>query len=77
MTECLYCKGNLVSQSVSRTLEFHGKWYLLENVPALVCAQCGEIYYTPQSHDQVLALIKSGKKPTRTETLTVLDIKAA
>ena len=77
MNECLYCKGHLEEKRVSRVQEYHGQWYLIENVPALVCRQCGEKYYTPSSHDLVLRLVKAGKQPVRTETLAVLDASAA
>ena len=77
MTECLYCKGKLEEKTVSRVQEYHGQWYLIENVPALVCKQCGETYYTPNVHDLLLELVKAGKQPLRTETLAVLDASAA
>ena len=77
MDTCLVCKGKLEERRVSRVQEYHGQWYLIENVPALVCRQCGEVYYTPDTHDLVLELVKAGKKPIRTETLSVLDASAA
>jgi HTH-type transcriptional regulator/antitoxin MqsA len=77
MTECLYCKGELEERRVSRIQEYEGRWYLIENLPALVCRQCGEVYYTPDTHDRVLDLVKAGTRPTRTETLSVLDASAA
>jgi HTH-type transcriptional regulator/antitoxin MqsA len=77
MTKCLYCKGELEEKHVSRVQEYEGRWYLIENLPALVCRQCGEVYYTPDTHDQVLDLVKTGTRPVRTETLSVLDASAA
>lgn len=68
-----YCHGELVPQQVSRVLEYKGRWYLIENVPALVCKQCGEVYYTPQQHSHVLKLLRQGQPPVRLEQLTVLD----
>ena len=53
--------------------EYEGHWYIIENLPALVCEQCGEIYYTPDAHDRVVELISSGKEPIRTEAVPVLD----
>jgi YgiT-type zinc finger domain-containing protein len=77
MNECLYCKGKLEKKSISRVQEYQGRWYLIENVPALICKQCGETYYTPETHDLVLRLVKAGARPVRTETLSVLDANAA
>ncbi len=77
MNTCHYCKGTLETTTVSRVQEYGGRWFLIENVPALVCRQCGEIYYTPEAHDLVLELVKAGHRPVRTETLSVLDASAA
>lgn len=77
MNECLYCKGSLEEKHISRVQEYKGHWYLIENLPALVCSQCGEVYYTPNTHDLVLEMVKSKARPTRTETLSVLDASAA
>jgi YgiT-type zinc finger domain-containing protein len=73
MNECLYCKGHLKEQRVSRVQQYHGHWYLIENVPALVCEQCGETFYTPQAHSLVLRLVRESTDPVRLETLAVLD----
>ena len=77
MTECLYCKGQLEERTVSRVQEYKGQWYLIENLPALVCTQCGETFYRPEAHDRVLALVQAGTPPLRTETLAVLDASIA
>ena len=73
MNECLYCKGHLEEKLVSRVQEYHGRYYLIEHVPALVCRQCGEIYFTPQAHSLVLRLVREAAHPVRTEVMTVLD----
>lgn len=53
--------------------EYQGKWYLIENLSALVCEQCDENYYTPDAHDRVIDLITSDTKPVRLEAVAVLD----
>ncbi|MCK6580415.1 MAG: YgiT-type zinc finger protein [Anaerolineae bacterium] len=73
MNECLYCKGHLEARLVSRVQAYHGRWYLIEHVPALVCSQCGETFYTPQAHDLVLSLVREAAAPVRIDPLTVLD----
>ena len=73
MDECLYCKGQLEEQRVSRVQEYKGRWFLIENLPALVCKQCGETFFTPQVHSLVLRLVREGTDPVRVETLDVLD----
>jgi YgiT-type zinc finger domain-containing protein len=76
MNECLVCKGKLHEQQVTRMQEYGGHWYLIENLPAWVCDQCGETYYTPHAHDRVIDLITGGAAPVRVETVAVLDASA-
>lgn len=73
MKTCLYCKGELEEQLVTRVQEYQGKWYVLENLPALVCKQCGEKFYRPEIHDHVIQLITSNEPPIRTEFIAVYD----
>jgi len=47
---CLFCQGELELQRVSRAQEYEGRWFVIENLPALVCRQCGERFY-PDVHD--------------------------
>ena len=73
MNECLYCKGTLEEERISRVQAYKGRWYLIENLPALVCSQCGETFFTPEAHSLVLRLVREGSDPVRVEQLDVLD----
>ena len=75
--ECLFCKGRLQKQLVTRVQEFEGHWYIIENLPAMVCSQCGETFYTPDAHDRVLDLIAGGIEPIRMEVVAVVDTSKA
>jgi len=48
MKACYFCKGKVKEKAV----EFDGKWgtrrVILTDVPAEVCTQCGECYFTPE-----------------------------
>jgi len=70
---CRYCDGTLEAQKVSRLQRYNDEWVILENVPALVCSQCGEIYYTPQTHDHILDTLESSE-PTRMTEVSVFDV---
>lgn len=71
---CHYCNGTLELQRVNRFQEYQGQWVLLENLPALVCTQCGEQFYTPQTHDFVVSLLQRHPQPTRTATMAIYDV---
>ena len=74
---CRFCQGQLDEQLVTRVQEFQGQWVVIENLPALVCRQCGEQYYTPQAHDLVVALLRAQPEPSRTEVVKVYDATRA
>ena len=71
--KCNGCGGKLTFQLVARLQEYNGQWFKIENLPAMVCEQCGDVYYTPQAHDRVLAIVQSGTSPKRTDLLQVFD----
>lgn len=73
---CRSCKGALKPQLVTRFENVNGRWLIIENVPALVCDQCGERYYTPDAHDLVVRIIHEGQ-PVRTETINVYDAEVS
>ena len=73
MNECRFCKGQLEARRVTRIQQYEGQWYIIENLAALVCRQCGETYYTPEAHDRVIELISGGVEPVRMESIAVLD----
>lgn len=75
--KCLYCGGQLEPQLVTRLQVYQGRWVVIENVPALVCQQCGERFYTPQAHDIVVGFLTGSTPPVRTEVVAVYDAKGA
>lgn len=75
--QCRYCQGELESKLVTRAQRFEDRWFVIENLPALVCKQCGETYYSPDAHDLVIQLITSDSAPTRIESVAVYDAKKA
>jgi YgiT-type zinc finger domain-containing protein len=77
MQVCRICKGKLEERWITRMQEYKGRWYMIENLPALVCKQCGETYFTPDAHDLVVDLITGGVKPVRVESVDVLDASKA
>jgi YgiT-type zinc finger domain-containing protein len=58
-------KETMIETEVTYTLEFGGKFYIIEHVPARVCRETGEQFFSPETVERIQALIKGGKKPTR------------
>ncbi|MCK4223913.1 MAG: YgiT-type zinc finger protein [candidate division Zixibacteria bacterium] len=42
---CEFCEGQTVKKKVKRQHWFHGRLYIVENVEAEVCSECGERYF--------------------------------
>ncbi len=72
--KCEFCNADTVSRSVRKQHWFQGKLYLVENVDAEVCMECGERYYHATTLDAIDRLI-AGDHPVKevisVEVLTV------
>jgi YgiT-type zinc finger domain-containing protein len=58
-------KETLIETEVTYTLEFGGKFYIVEHVPARVCQETGEQFFAPGTVERIQALIKGEKEPAR------------
>jgi YgiT-type zinc finger domain-containing protein len=58
-------KETLLEMEVTYTLEFGGKFYIVEHVPARVCQETGEQFFAPETVERIQALIKGQTKPAR------------
>ena len=54
-----------IETDVTYTLEFSGKFYIIEHVPARVCQGTGEQFFSPETVEHIQTLIKGGRKPVR------------
>jgi len=58
-------KETLIETEVTYTLELGGKFYIIEHVPARVCPETGEQFFSPETVERIQALIKGKGKPAR------------
>ncbi len=58
-------KETMVDTKVTYTLEYEGKFLIVENVPARVCKETGEQYFSPETVEHIQAIIRSRKEPDR------------
>jgi len=54
---CEFCGGQTVKKKVKRHHWLHGKLYIIENVEAKICAQCGERYFHAKTLDEIDRLL--------------------
>lgn len=71
---CSFCQGDMHQELVTYTQAYEGKFIVIENVPAWVCGQCGEIYYEPEIVKQIQAVIWEGGEPVRMMETPVYDL---
>jgi YgiT-type zinc finger domain-containing protein len=58
-------KETMIETEVTYTLAHGGKFYIIEHVPARVCKETGEQYFSPETVEHIQSLIKGGKNPVR------------
>ena len=58
-------KETLVDQRVTYSLEIDGKFIIIENVPARVCKETGEQYFSPETVEQLQQTMWEQKQPVR------------
>jgi YgiT-type zinc finger domain-containing protein len=58
-------KETMIETEVTYTLEYGGKFYLIEHVPARVCRETGEQHFAPETVEHIQTLIKSPKEPKK------------
>jgi YgiT-type zinc finger domain-containing protein len=56
--QCEFCGGETQSKKVKRSHWFQKKLYIVEDVEAEVCAECGERYFHAKTLDKIDALLK-------------------
>jgi YgiT-type zinc finger domain-containing protein len=47
MTICYFCKGKVAAGHIRHIHRWGNQVFILENVPAEICQQCGEVYFAP------------------------------
>lgn len=58
-------KETIVERKVTYTLEMDGKFYIIEHVPARVCLETGEQFFSPETVERLQKTIWEQKKPIR------------
>jgi YgiT-type zinc finger domain-containing protein len=66
-------KETMVETEVTYTLEHAGKVILIEHVPARVCSETGEQFFSPETVERIQAIIRSRKKPDKVIETPVYD----
>ena len=74
MNKCPICGGPLEARKITHPQKYDDKVIILENVPALVCRQCGEVLLTPDVVRKMQRAVWSQGKPKRSVQVPVYDL---
>ena len=72
MTKCYFCRGPVKEARVRIIRERKGKIFVIENVPAQVCQQCGEEFYRGWVLEEMDRLMDSGEDVQQEITVPVM-----
>ncbi len=69
-------KESFVDQKVTYALEFEGKFIIVEHVPARVCLETGEKFFSPETVEHLQQMIWQQEKPSRVVEAPVFEYAA-
>jgi len=58
-------KETMVEARVTYTIEHNGRFFIIEHVPASVCEETGEQFFSPETVEHLNALVKGNQRPVR------------
>ena len=58
-------KETMLETNVTYTLEHGGRFVIIEHVPARVCRETGQQYFSPETVEHIHALIRSKRRPDK------------
>ena len=77
-TKCSFCEGNLQRVTTEFVARVEDKVIVIKEVPAYVCEQCGESYYTPEISrkiDEIMREFHRGKLLVRPLAAGEIELK--
>ena len=74
MFQCHVCGSTEANQEcVSEVFMIAGKRVLVENIPASVCARCGEATFSRKTTERIRRMLHGEAKPVRAEMMEVFS----
>ncbi len=77
MHHCHFCRGTLVERMTMFLYEDNDQVWIIRNVPAFVCLQCGEKEYTQETTHRVLTFLKQPSQPVDVLRVPAYDLAMA
>jgi len=74
MEQCLFCKGLVEARRVEHVHRWKGRLYVMRNVPAEVCTQCGEMFFAPDALKAMDAIVAGRMEPAERLSVPVYSL---
>lgn len=68
---CVLCKGDMESKLVTHTADMGHGIVIIKSVPAMVCTQCGEVWYSGTVARQLEKIVAAITDTLNTEIAVV------
>jgi YgiT-type zinc finger domain-containing protein len=66
----------MIEQRVTYTLEHDGRFIIVENVPARVCVETGEQFFSPETVERLQRMIWEDEEPKKVIETPVYEFAA-
>lgn len=73
--KCDFCKGKTIARRVTKHHWYDGRLFLVENVPAEICRECGERYYHAKTLDAIDRLLQSDHRTKKKLAVEVVELE--
>ena len=74
MTICPFCNAPVEKRLVEHILRWEGEIYILRNVPADVCVQCGQTFFGPDALKAMDAVALAEREPDERLAIPVYSL---
>ena len=74
MERCPLCKGELEKKNITYPQSYKDRIFIMENVSAERCRQCGETFISPEVLMRVQELVWKGIPPQRKQEVPVYNL---
>lgn len=74
MNRCYFCGGEMAEQLTVFVYEENEQVWVIRNVPAYVCKQCGEKEYTQETTHRILSFLKQPPRPVEILHVPAYDL---
>ncbi len=75
MKTCYFCKGPRHRRRIEHMHDWGGERYLIRNVRAEVCGQCGEAFLAPATLKEIDRIVSKGR-PNGHVSVAVYELKS-